>query len=161
MNRFVIADLHLGHKNILEFEPARKRLFADIDQMHEQIIVNWNSIVRKEDQVYVLGDVAFNKKFLPLLNLMNGKKVLIKGNHDIFGIEHYLPYFKDIRAYHVINRIIMSHIPVHESQKERYILNIHGHLHNKSLSDPFYKCVSVEQTNFTPLNLDCFYCTPT
>lgn len=153
MKRFVIADLHLGHKKILEFESARQH-FSDIDHMHRTIIVKWNSVVGDKDTVYVLGDVAFKKDALHLMDRMKGRKILIKGNHDLFSLEHYLPYFEDIRACHVIGGVILTHIPVHDSQMSRYKLNIHGHLHSRRLNDPFYKCVSVEQTDFTPIILE-------
>ena len=150
MKRFVIADLHLGHKKILDFEPARAH-FTDLDHMHRSIIVRWNNVVGEKDTVYVLGDVAFRKDALPLMSRMKGRKILIKGNHDLFGLEYYTPYFDDIRACHVIGGVILTHIPVHDSQKARYKLNIHGHLHSHKLDDPFYKCVSVEQIDFTPM----------
>jgi len=150
MKRFVIADLHLGHKKILDFEQARSH-FEDLDHMHRTIIVRWNNVVGNKDTVYVLGDVAFRKDALPLISRMKGRKILIKGNHDLFGLEYYTPYFEDIRACHAIGGVILTHIPIHDSQKSRYSLNIHGHLHSHKLDDPFYKCVSVEQIDFTPM----------
>lgn len=153
MKRFVIADLHLGHVSILGFEPARTH-FTDIDHMHQTLIVRWNTVVGDKDTVYVLGDVAFRKDVLPLLGRMKGRKILIKGNHDLYSLDKYTPYFEDIRACHVIGRTILTHIPVHPGQSSRYSLNIHGHLHSQSLNDPFYKCVSCEQVNFTPLELE-------
>ncbi|MGA1873758.1 MAG: hypothetical protein ACMUHY_08805, partial [Thermoplasmatota archaeon] len=39
-------------------------------------------------------------------------KVLIKGNHDIFKLTDYTKYFRDIRGYHVMNGLILSHIPI-------------------------------------------------
>lgn len=152
MKRWVIADLHLGHKKILEFEEARKH-FQDLDHMHRTIIVNWNGVVGTKDTVYVLGDVAFKKYALPLLDRMNGRKILVKGNHDLYTWDKYTPYFEDIKACHVIGRTILTHIPIHPGQKQRYDLNIHGHLHSQTLDDPFYKCVSCEQVNFTPVEL--------
>ena len=35
------------------------RPFADLDEMHETVILNWNSVVRKKDEVYILGDFLY------------------------------------------------------------------------------------------------------
>jgi calcineurin-like phosphoesterase family protein len=54
----------------------------------------------------------------------------------------------------IFNRFLLSHIPVHPSQMVRWRGNIHGHLHANSLDDAWYTCVSVEQTEFKPVDLD-------
>ncbi len=88
---------------------------------------------------------------------LNGDKVLIKGNHDILKLKDYLKYFRDIRAYHVMDRMILSHIPVHPGSKGRFRANIHGHTHaNRVLGpdgepDPWYIPVSVEHTGYRPV----------
>ena len=48
------------------------------------MIENWNSVVKKGDYVYHLGDVFFGSKetFPALWNRLNGSKRLIIGNHD-------------------------------------------------------------------------------
>jgi calcineurin-like phosphoesterase family protein len=95
---------------------------------------------------------------------LNGDKVLIRGNHDIFKLEDYTKYFRDIRGYHVMNGMILSHIPVHEESLGRFGVNIHGHLHanrvlrtvktftvEEPVIDSRYHCVCVEQTDFRPI----------
>ena len=134
MKRYVISDLHLGHKAILQYRTQ----FTSLDDMHDTIINNWNSVVTPQDKVYILGDVAWNKQALALLNIMNGKKILIKGNHDILPLKEYLKYFEDIRGAMEYKSCILTHIPVHESQLERFKLNIHGHLHNEKVIDTAY-----------------------
>lgn len=158
---FVISDHHLGHKNILNFKrddglPVRN--FPDVDAMHEHLIKCHNSVVSSEDKVYFLGDVAINKNSLHLLDLFNGRKTLIAGNHDIFNTKEYLKYFDNVRAYRVLNtptdeRIILSHIPINIESRGRFALNVHGHLHTNYLADPFYFNVSVERVNFTPVEV--------
>jgi hypothetical protein len=96
--------------------------------------------------------------------LFRSDKVLIKGNHDIFKLQDYTPHFRDIRGYHVMDGMILSHIPVHESNLYRFGTNIHGHLHsnrvmkdngyNKEVIDPRYYCVCVEQTDFKPVSFE-------
>jgi calcineurin-like phosphoesterase family protein len=127
--------------------------------MDKELINNWNSVVGVNDTVYHLGDVFINRKHRFILNHLNGTKVLIKGNHDIFDLDHYTPFFKDIRAYHKLDKCILSHIPIHSQQLGRFKGNIHGHLHEHIVSDnlgkpdPRYLTVCVEHINYTPIAL--------
>ena len=52
--------------------------------MREGLVENWNNVVTPDDVVYILGDVVMGKRAenLPVLNDLNGYKVLILGNHD-------------------------------------------------------------------------------
>jgi len=127
--------------------------------MNEDMIERWNAKVGPNDLIYHLGDVVINRKFLHIMGRLNGRKVLIKGNHDHFELNEYLPYFDDIRAYHVLDKHIMCHIPVHPGSKGRFKANIHGHTHanvvtDKGRPDPWYIPVSVEHTNYEPIAFD-------
>lgn len=127
--------------------------------MDSALVQNWNSVVRPNDKVYHLGDVFINKKARFILDQLNGDKVLIKGNHDIFTLDVYTPYFRDIRAYHVLDKCILSHVPIHPQQLARFKGNIHGHLHEHVVKDslgtpdPRYLTVCVEHINYTPVEL--------
>lgn len=150
-NVFLTSDTHFGHANIIRY---CDRPYANVDEMNDALIKNWNSVVSPQDKVYHLGDVTMNAKSLNLLYTLNGTKILIKGNHDIQALKYYLPHFKDIRGTHELSGLILSHIPVSETQKERYRGNVHGHLHEKNMKDPWYLNISVEQTNYTPVPLE-------
>ncbi len=147
---FFTADLHLGHAKIIEFEPARQH-FASIEEHDQAIIDNWNSVVRKKDTVWVLGDVCFKKDKLELLEQMNGYKHLVLGNHDNFSSIDYLKYFNKVHGAAEYKGYLLTHVPVHESQKSRYKHNIHGHLHSKQIDDAFYVNVSLELHNLFPV----------
>jgi calcineurin-like phosphoesterase family protein len=156
---FYCADLHFSHKNIVVFtnkDGNRIRPFFDMEEHDEILIENWNKTVSPNSKVYVLGDVCINKKGLPNMARLNGKKCLIKGNHDIFKLEEYMKYFYDVRSCHAhFNpKFIMTHIPIHPSELERFGYNVHGHLHHNSIPDERYICVSMEHINFTPINHD-------
>lgn len=77
-------------------------------------------------------------------------------------MEDYTPYFRDLRAYHVMgkDKVIMSHIPVHTNQLERWRYNIHGHTHTNNVLlpddtiDERYICVCMEQIDYTPIPYD-------
>jgi calcineurin-like phosphoesterase family protein len=161
-NVFLVSDTHFGHAGVCRFlrdDGAKLRPWDDPDEMDEAMIERWNSVVRMNDKVYHLGDVVINRKSLKTLHRLNGDKVLIKGNHDIFKLEEYTPYFRDIRSYHVLSGMIMSHIPVHEESIARFGVNIHGHLHYNRVKkdgviDNRYHCVCVEHTDYTPISLE-------
>lgn len=159
-NVFLTSDTHFGHVNICNFtnyDGSPVRPWDDVEEMNEEMIKRWNDTVGPKDKVYHLGDVVINRKFLPILDRLNGDKVLYKGNHDIFRLADYVKYFRDIRSYGVMNGCILSHIPVHKDSIARFGANIHGHTHgNRVLDadgkiDPDYFCVCVEQTDYTPI----------
>lgn len=166
MNVFLVSDTHFGHANIckfLNYDGSKVRPWDSSEEMDEAMIDNWNKTVKPTDKVYHLGDVVINRKHLVTVSRLNGDKVLIKGNHDIFKLQHYTPYFRDIRSYHVMKTstvsFIMSHIPVHENELARFKANIHGHLHSNrvlknGVVDYRYINVCVENTNFTPISLE-------
>jgi calcineurin-like phosphoesterase family protein len=169
---FLTSDTHFGHANICKFtnyDGTPLRPWDDVAQMDEDMVKLWNDTVRPNDKVYHLGDVVINRKSLAILDRLNGDKVLIKGNHDIFQLSDYTKYFRDIRSYHVMNGCILSHIPVHKDSIARFGANIHGHLHGNRVRkvrdvdvktggllysdqiDPDYFCVCVEHTGFKPI----------
>ena len=163
--RFIISDTHFGHQGVCEFlrddGVTKLRPFATAEEMDEHLIDRWNSRVGVRDKIYHLGDVAISRRALATLARLRGDKVLIKGNHDIYQLREYHQYFRDVRAYHVQDGLIMSHIPVHDSALYRFGANIHGHLHARRVTladgvtvDPRYLSVCVEQTDWAPLSWD-------
>jgi len=151
---FLVSDTHFGHAGVCKFlreDGTKLRPWDDPEEMNVEMIKRWNETVGPNDKVYHLGDVVINRRFLWVLGQLNGDKVLIKGNHDIFRLDDYTKYFRDIRGYHVMNNYILSHIPVHPDSKGRFAGNIHGHLHARKLDDPWYQCVCVEHTDYRPI----------
>ena len=176
---FLISDTHFGHeKTCTTFkrdDGSPLRPFSCAEEMDEFMVKSWNERVRPNDKVYHLGDVVIARKCLKTLARLNGDKVLIRGNHDIFQLEDYTTYFRDIRGYHVMNGLILSHVPVHTDSLARFGANIHGHLHANRVRqargvdvktgeilyskeiDPRYHCVCVEHTEFAPISLEEVY----
>lgn len=162
---FLVSDTHFGHAGVCRFTDSvsgeKIRPWTDPDEMDEEMVKRWNETVRPNDKVYHLGDVVINRKALHTVSRLNGDKVLIRGNHDIFRDDEYRLYFRELRAYHVLNGMILSHIPIHPESLGRFGTNIHGHLHtgrvmksdvrNGSVIDTRYHCVCVEQTDFRPI----------
>ena len=79
MTTWYTADLHLGHARILEY---CQRPFADVDKMEASITERWNGVVKPDDTVWVLGDVALSTKSLGAVAKLTGRKILVAGNHD-------------------------------------------------------------------------------
>lgn len=149
--RYIIGDLHFGHSAMVD---RFGRPFSSVDEMNLIIIQNWNNIVTPIDRVYLLGDVSMNRKYLNLCSQLNGKKVLIKGNHDIFRLKDYLPYFEDIRSYIIEDWIVVSHMPILLGDGGKFIGNIHAHVHSNDINDYRYINVSAERVNYTPVLLE-------
>lgn len=176
---FLTSDTHFGHLGVCRFTRedgvTKLRPWDDPEAMDEEMIRRWNETVRPADKVYHLGDVVIYRRALKTLSRLNGDKVLIRGNHDIFRDDEYREYFRELRAYHVLNGMILSHIPVHEASLGRFGVNIHGHLHASRVkrargvdaktgavlysteNDVRYHCVCVEQTDFRPILLEDVY----
>lgn len=160
MKTFLISDTHFCHANILTFTDKNNNKirpeFKDVKDMDLTMIYNWNSIVSPEDKVYHLGDIAMTS-FTHLKNIfdvLNGTKILIKGNHDNLKLSQYQQLFKDIRAYHVLDNFILSHIPIHPDSLYRWKANIHGHLHKNKIENKKYINVCVENINYTPIDFE-------
>ena len=123
--------------------------------MSDALIRNWNSTVAADDEVYVIGDVG-NEKYIRELN---GRKYLIKGNHDKLSNAGYRAAgFDEVYDKPVLfeDFWILSHEPVYVNINMPYA-NIFGHIHN----NPMYKtvsarsyCVSVERINYTPVSFE-------
>lgn len=135
------ADLHLGHKNILSL---CNRPFSDIDEMDAVLIGNWNRKVRKNDVVYLIGDAVWDKKKVGYyMEQLQGKKILITGNHDVSWAkrEDCRAYFESVQPYLETklegHPVTMCHYPMLEWKASReeaghrlgYL--IHGHIHNR------------------------------
>ncbi len=92
MKTFFTSDQHFGHSNILKFEAGnrvdeRGVVFETVEQMDEFLIRQWNDVADADDLVYCLGDTSYKQETLRrIIPRLNGRKVLIVGNHD--------PYFE-------------------------------------------------------------------
>lgn len=154
-NVFVVSDTHFSHAKICAYA---NRPFASVAEMDAALIERWNAVVRPDDKVYHLGDVAMPRRAVHLLGACHGRKILIKGNHDIYRLSDYAPYVADIRAVQLLDGCVLTHVPIHPAQLVRFRVNVHGHLHNARLDDPRYLNVCVEHTDYRPLELSELRC---
>ena len=153
---FLIGDCHFGHRNIIKY---CNRPFSNVEEMTEGLIKNWNSVVGKNDIVYVVGDFALcgKQKIIEISKRLNGRKRLILGNHDQASVDTYREAGFEFVYNHSIMRddfYIVSHIPMVGISANAPFANIFAHVHD----DPTYKdcsCrsffVSAERINYTPI----------
>lgn len=164
---YLTSDLHLSHSKSFIYEP---RGFTSIEEHDKTIIKNFNSIVKPEDELYILGDLMLcdNERGLECLRQLNGNKHFIRGNHDTstrcrlyseIGIidEGYATMLKYKKYY-----FYLSHYPTVTSNGEIESLHqvtygLSGHTHSK---DKFYNNISylynvaVDAHNCFPVSLD-------
>lgn len=102
---WITSDHHFGHKNIIAYED---RPFSSIEEMDAYMIERWNKTVAPDDTVYHLGDFALSSRqhIIELIEQLNGRIVLILGNHDFrnggpnFYAEHVDSVYKQLVLYH-------------------------------------------------------------
>ena len=153
MKTYITSDLHFGHSNIKKFCPVTRARFSDsTDEMNEAMIKEWNEIVEPDDTVYILGDVAFMaaSKAAVLLKRMNGRKILIEGNHDHKALKdiNFQKCFAEVHKYLEIvyngTKVCMFHYPIAEwNQMHRGSVHFHGHLHGKPNGLEGYRALDV------------------
>jgi calcineurin-like phosphoesterase family protein len=127
-NVWFTSDLHFGHKNIQKF---RLEVSSEEDN-RKRIISDWNKLVTKRDDVYVLGDAAFTMDTVEQFNTLAGRKFLIRGNHDELDTQVYLKHFKAIYGLKKYKEFWLSHAPIHPNEL-RGKINLHGHVHYASI----------------------------
>lgn len=159
-NIFITSDPHFGHANILGFTNDAGEIlrdFTNVEEMDDTIIDRWNAVVRPNDKIYVLGDIAMKRKYIATIARANGHKRLVRGNHDIFRTKDYLPFFEEIYASRKLENLFLTHIPIHPQSLRYDWINVHGHVHNNVPAlhfGPRYINVSTEVTNYTPLDIE-------
>jgi len=158
---FFIADLHLGHKNILSYD---NRPFKTIEEHDNTIINNWNKTVTPDDDIYILGDISWHNidDTIKIFQSLHGKKHLIIGNHDKSQLKNksIRDLFVEIKDYKEIilpdNKIIvLSHYPIPCFNKHYYgSYHLYRHVHN-SFEENMMQHIrfEMEELYTTPCNM--------
>jgi calcineurin-like phosphoesterase family protein len=152
------SDQHFGHRNIIKYAD---RPFVDTDTMHEALIQNYLNVVKPNDVVFWCGDIAFmqDPAINSIIGQLPGYKVHIVGNHDfdrsnklknIVMDERHLCYALDINTGIDNFQLLLTHYPI--TRIPVNCVNVHGHLH-QNVADSWNINVSVECTNYSPINL--------
>lgn len=141
---FVTSDHHFFHGNIIKY---CNRPFASYQEMNDYMIEKWNEVVQEGDIVLHLGDFAFRGKANLIRPQLNGKIILVRGNHDLSVSES--DGFIIIEGNLVIGNVIFSHRPLEKEDILEGFINVHGHIHNKTSYNGLN--VSVEMTDYKPI----------
>ena len=122
---YVTSDWHLGHSGIA----SRFRTNFGSDSHHDYTIVeNAAEILTKRDTILMLGDMAFTVEGLEMIDKLPGRKILIRGNHDILKQAQYNEVFDEIHGAYRYKGAFWTHIPIHPMELFRGF-NVHGHCH--------------------------------
>lgn len=150
---FVTSDFHFNHKSIIGFEPTRHR-YSSVDEMDNDLIARWNSVVDEKDLVIFLGDFALclDDRIIDRYSVLKGTKWLVRGNHDDRSESTFAKLrFTKVTSMIEYDQIVFTHVPIHPFELEyRWRANVHGHLHSKSIDDDRYVNVGIDHhSDFT------------
>lgn len=161
---WISSDYHLFHDREFLYAP---RGFANVNDMTQQIVINHNSVINKDDDVYLLGDLLLGgpnslETGIKLLSHLNGKLHLVRGNHDSNKrwdayknlpnvVEMANAIYLDYNKYH----FYLSHYPTitsnndYDKSLKARLLNLCGHSHTKD------KWADIEKGYIYHCELDC------
>jgi calcineurin-like phosphoesterase family protein len=162
------ADHHWGHANIIRFS---HRPYADVEEMNERLIENWNNVVGKNDVVYHLGDIFFcgPEPAKRILDRLNGRIRLVLGNHDKTAQtpllrsgfdwikEYYEAKVEDPDAPQGQRRIVLCHYAFRVWNKSHHgSWNLYGHSHGSLPDDPHSLSfdVGVDCHHYAPIHYE-------
>jgi calcineurin-like phosphoesterase family protein len=141
--RWFTSDLHLGHKNIVDFcdRPfVRDDGQPDVDKMFDTLLINFQRCVKPGDELFILGDLAFDVNLaIRFLDALPCQKFMIWGNHDPKKgkerqrlLEHVVTA-KDIMETIVGDtKAVMCHYPMLRWNKAHFgSYMLHGHTHSE------------------------------
>lgn len=160
---YFTSDMHFGHESVVRMQ---NRPYKNSNEMNESLIANYNAVVHKNDTVYILGDISHRigvNMANELIARLNGKKYLIKGNHDKKYDESL---FEDIRDFMTVSLnghyIALMHYPMMSWPRSHYgSIMLHGHIHsdgeynlqNKEEGILRYD-VGVDANGYTPVSIE-------
>lgn len=169
---FFTSDTHFGHSNIIWM---CKRPYKDVEEMNKALIDNWNSIISEDDTVFHLGDFAFGGSTLwnGILDQLNGKIILIQGNHDRKNLRQgFMNRFELVAPQMQIEidgrAVYLNHYPflcyggTYRGEKDA-VWQLFGHVHSHPGSTgkdfdrlvylfPYQYDVGVDNNNYRPIS---------
>lgn len=160
MAKLYTSDPHFWHKNIIKYCPETRN-FDSVEEMNSTILSNWNAKVKPDDEVYILGDVAFGKNF-DFINKLNGRLFLTPGNHDHKLLKECSDKFEHIDKIMEVKdgdyRLILCHYRFYEWDGfyRDNVLHFHGHSHGAIPSTKKAIDIGMDNPlwNFQPVTLE-------
>lgn len=170
---YYISDTHLGDLSVFN---QCSRPFTDLKELENEIIKRWNSKVKENDIVYVLGDIAKDgyKRAIEVFRVLKGHKRLIIGNHDLAMLDliRESEVFESVEYIKLIEdngrKVFLCHYPLTDWMEcSRGGYHVYGHIHNKTkknhiaymqmkeyFKDKLAFNAGVDVTNYEPVTLD-------
>lgn len=174
---YFTSDTHFNHENIIKF---CNRPYNSVAEMNNDMIEKWNNKVPKDALVFHLGDFAYGKfaDTKEIRDKLNGKIILIKGNHD-WKNNASSPTQEKILFENVYNQLLikidkryvyLNHYPFlcyagTYSDVENQYYQLFGHVHSRKQIQtigkdderlkylfPTQYDVGVDNNDFTPLS---------
>lgn len=156
---YIISDLHIGHAGILKYRPE----FSSIEEHDGLLKENIKSAGSKRNQLWMLGDCFFDweaYKFLQEIAPYYERINFVPGNHDTDNNERVeilkesikQGYYAKVGSMFKQSGFWLTHPPIHPDEL-RGCINIHGHVHSKTVRDPGFINVSCENVRYKPVNL--------
>ena len=163
------SDTHFFHDKVVEY---CQRPFASVEEMNEELIARWNSVVHRDGIVFHLGDFCFGKpdKWNCILDRLKGRIYLVLGNHDAGHIsEEVAARFEGVAFQMRLNvngqKIYLNHFPFLSYSGDNHgtwqlFGHIHSNSHNHNIIDehrlamlqPGQYDVGVDNNIFTPVS---------
>lgn len=167
------SDTHFGHNNILKF---CNRPWNTVEEMDEALINNWNSVIKKDDIIFHLGDFAFaqNWRWKEIIERLNGNIYLILGNHDVvrYPGDSIMQLFKGVYQQLLLKidgfKVYLNHYPFlcyagTYRGPETATIQLFGHVHTHEGSNgkddmrmnnlfPYQYDVGVDNNLYTPIS---------
>lgn len=166
---YFTSDTHFYHLNVIKY---CNRPYTSVEQMNEELVQNWNSVVNDSDTVYHLGDVSIEPKdkktlkqrkslLVELLSSLRGKKVLVAGNHDeLYGptykkLFHKVYPYLEIKPSKGVPHFVLFHYPIEGwAGRNSGSVHLHGHSHGNCKKSKNRYDVGVDCNNYVPLSLE-------
>ena len=162
MPLFFTADTHFGDHRTINIQ---RRPFATVPEMDEALVASWNAVVKPEDEVWHLGDVARRSADVPaLLARLNGVKHLVLGDNDPPAIGDAAGWasvqnYAEMTVDGVL--LVLCHYPFRSwNGQYRRSLNLHGHSHGRLKPMPRQFDVGVDARGYRPINVDALLNAP-
>jgi calcineurin-like phosphoesterase family protein len=150
-----IGCLHLGHKWM-----TKHRGFDNEFEHDEYLIDSWNSIVHKKDLTYIIGDVTMEKSNnYYQLDRLNGRKIVVLGNHDLWkDVPKLLNYVDGVAGMIDYKGFCLTHCPIHPNELPRYKGNIHAHIYENKLIEVMAESSWKDPGSLLVPTLHKYYC---
>ncbi len=147
-----ISDTHWGHEPSITYD---KRPFSSLEEMDAELIRRWNSVVKKNDTVYHVGDLSFYnfEKTKDIVDQLNGNIRLIRGNHDKKSFRNLVPWCDNMAHFRWgEHRFHVCHYPM-DSWRYGTVM-LHGHVHARTHRKMAYRVnVGCMHWDFTPVHV--------